>query len=252
MVHSDRVTLDDGSAPNPTVIPPSDKFFRLPEPLARPTSEWDIFYDGDIYTGTYQQWIDDGVMLPGLTWTELTDRAAEWEQVLFDVINPAPTGGSGRSRAPYVRPDERLVKSAIEGAWAQLTGSVDAAGVAIAIDAFFRDDRANYDNQGQQIDAMETVLAQIRTTDKYKAIHTLRKEGIDERTWISSKVGSLLSAGVSDQLAQELGVAQAQAGAAAGTVQQAGEIATLVGTGRSLDSHRAKMRESMAAGLGLL
>ena len=55
-----------------------------------------------------------------------------------------------------------------------------------------------------------------------------------------------------EQLAQELGIAQAQAGASGETVQQAGEIATLVGTGRLLDSHKARMRESIGAGLGLL
>ncbi len=204
-------------------------------------------------TATYGDWIAAEVLPDGLTWGDWRTGATTWQASADDFFDPPATGGGGGSRrAPYERPDERLVRSAIEGAYSQLTGEVPAAGVATAIQAYFRDDKANYDNQGQQIVPMETVLAQIRATDSYKAIHTLRQEGTDERTWISSKVGRLLSAGVSDKLAQELGVAQAQAGAAAPTVQQAAEIATLAGTGRSLDSHRAKMRESMAAGLGLL
>ncbi len=223
-----------------------------PDPRSSLDSEWDIFFDGDIYTATYEEWISNGVMDPGLTYNLLRDGAAEWEQRFFDFLNPAPTGGGGRSRAPYVRPDERLVRGAIEGAWDGLTGQVDARGVNNAIKAFFADDRANYDNEGQQIDAMETVLEMIRNTSEYKSIHTLRSESQDERTWISSKVGRLLQAGVSQPLAQELGVAQAQAGSGTDTVQQAGEAATLITTGRALDSHKRKMQQSMGAALGLL
>ncbi len=208
---------------------------------------------GVTYHETYADWVDTGILPEGLTWKNWFDDQAGFQALADEFFDPAPTGGGrGSSRAPYVRPDERLVKGAIEGAWAQLTGEVNAAGVATATKAFFNDDKANYDNQGQQIDPMETVLEQIRATSQYKAIHTLRKEGTDERTWISSKVGKLLSAGVSDKLAQELGVAQAQAGSAAPTVQSAGEIATLESTGRLLDSHKTKIRKSMGASLGLL
>ena len=213
---------------------------------------FDIEGGADITT-TYQEWIGAGVLPEGLSWGDWRSDRDGWQALADEFFSPAPTGGGGGSRrAPYVRPDERLVKSAVEGAWAQLTGDVNRAGVATAIKAFFRDDKANYDNQGQQIDAMETVLEQIRATAEYKSIHKLRKTATDERTWISSKVGKLLAAGVSDQLAQELGIAQARAGASGETVQQAGEIATLVGTGRLLDSHKARMRESIGAGLGLL
>ena len=185
-------------------------------------------------------------MPPGKTWRELADGAAEWETILDALINaPKGGGGGGRSRAPYVRPDERLVRSAIEGAWDGLTGTVDQFGVGNAIKEFYKDDRANYDNQGQQIDAMESVLEIIRATSEYKAIHALRSESQDERTWISSKVGRLLQAGVSQPLAQELGVAQAQAGSGSDTVQSAGEAATLITTGRALDSHKRKMQQSM-------
>ncbi len=204
-------------------------------------------------TATYDDWIAAEVLPEGLTWGDWRNNKPGWQALADDFFDPPATGsGGGSRRAPYVRPDERLVKGAVEGAYAQLTGEVPAAAVSTAIKSFLKDHKADYDNQTQQIDPMETVLEQIRATDSYKAIHTLRKEGTDERTWISSKVGKLLAAGVSDQLAQDLGVAQAQAGAAAPTVQQAAEIATLAGTGRSLDSHRARMRESMAAGLGLL
>ena len=201
----------------------------------------------------YAEWVEIGVLPPNLTWEDWRTGRAEWTANANDFFDPQPTGGGrGSSRAPYVRPDDLLVRGAVEGAWAQLTGDVDAAGVEAAIKDFYAKDRANYDNEGQQIDAMAAVLETIRKTDKYKAIHTLRKEGTDERTWISSKVGKLLAAGVSDRLAQELGVAQAQAGSADPTVQSAAEAANLVSTGRLLDSHKAKMRQSMGASLGLL
>ncbi len=138
MVHSDRVTLDDGSAPNPTVVPLSDLGpFNLPEPIARDASEWDIFYDGDIYSFTYGELKEEGIMPGGLTWTELTARGAEWEQNFLDFLEPPATGGGGSSRAPYVRPDERLVRSAVEGAWDGLTGNVDKGGVNGAIKKFY-------------------------------------------------------------------------------------------------------------------
>lgn len=245
-------SIDDlGIDLDPRTIPDTTD---LPDPrlggAASLLSTWDIFYDGDIYTGTYQQWIDDGVIPAGLTWGDLIDGAADWEQALFDVVNPAPSGG--RSRAPYQRPDDRLVRSAVEGAWDGLTGEIDGAGVNQAIKKFYRDDRANYDDQGQQIDPMESVLEIIRATSKYQEMHQLRGESTDERTWISSKVGRLLQAGVSTTLAQELGEAQAQVGAGTDTVQQAGEIATLTTSGRALKSHKAKMQQSMGSALGLL
>ena len=225
----------------------------MPQPVARDSSIWTIFYDGEEYHDTYINWVSDGVMRPGLTWEELSDGAAEWEEPLFNLINPpSGGGGGGRSRAVYVRPDDSLVRNAIEGAWDALTGNVDAAGVDAAIQTFYARDRANYDNEGQQIDAMEAVLEVIRATPEYKSIHQLRSESQDERTWISSKVGRLLSAGVSQPLAQELGTAQAQVGASSDTTLQAAENATLVGTGRTLASHRARMGDSMGAALGLL
>jgi hypothetical protein len=229
---------------------------RLPDivtRVARDDSKWTVFNgdEGDI-TATYLEWQEIGVMPPGLTWGELHDRAADWEVAFDAFLNPTSGGRGGRTRAAYVRPDDSLVRNAVEGAWDALTGSVDAAGVDNAIKVFYSKDRANYDNEGQQIDAMEAVLELIRNTPEYKEIHQLRSESQDERTWISSKVGRLLQAGVSQPLAQELGAAQAQVGASDPTTARAAEIGTLVGTGRALDSHKARMRDSMGAALGLL
>ena len=267
MVHSDKGTHNDARTfHNPTVVTPPtrksgdqlliDKIIAGDPPLkisASLDSMWDIFYDGDIYSFSYGELQENGITPGGLSFQELFHGAAQWEQNLLDFLEPPATGGRGGSRAPYVRPDERLVRSAIEGAWDDgLTGNVDKGGVNVAIKKFYADHRANYDNIGQQIDPMESVLEIIRATSKYKEIHQLRSESTSETDWISSKVGRLLLAGVSGPLAQELGEAQAQAGSGSDTVQQAGEIATQITTGRALQSHKAKIQQSMGAALGLL
>jgi hypothetical protein len=226
--------------------------YPIPEVVASPDSLWSIWFDGEEYEATYEEWVSIGVIDPGLTWSQIGDGFDTWVTNFDDYLNPAPKGGSGRSRAPYQRPDERLVRSAVSGAWAELTGGGTQQQIDAAVQQFFVDDRADYDNVGQQIDAMAGVLETIRKTDDYKAIHQLRTEGTDERTWISSKVGRLLQAGVSERLAQELGVAQAQAGAGAHTVERAGEIATLTSTGRMLDGHKARLRDTLGGAIGLL
>ena len=238
------------------------EFVDIPEGISGPRrddttasggSKWKIFYDDIDYTYTYDQMQEEGLAPPNLTWSELVHGAAQWEENLWFQQNPAPSGGGrGSSRAVYVRPDDNLVRGAIEGAWDGLTGTVPAAEVTRAIDLFYTKDRANYDNPGQQIDAMAAVLEVIRGTAKYKEMHQLRSESQDEGQWIRSKVSRLQQAGVSTPLAQELGEAQAQAGSGSDTVVQAGEIATLTQTGRALDSHKARMRQTMGASLGLL
>lgn len=217
-----------------------------------PDTEWIIVnpVTGEAFSGTYGMWVERNIMQPGMSWGEAVTQQQSWVmnlgeywQALLDDAKPK-TGG-GRVAPIYSRPDRRLVVDAVKGAMTTLTGRVNQSMLDSEVEKYLMDDRANFDNKTQDISPMAGVLERIRATTEYKAIHDLRPDAIGEEEWIGSQVGNLLNAGVSPQLAVDLGIAQATVGATPQTSQAAGEIAMLHDTGRLLDSHKNKMRESI-------
>ncbi len=209
---------------------------------------------GQAFSGTYGDWIESGIMDANMTWADALVGQKSWiealgllQQANLDAENATGGGRGGGAAAPiYVRPDERLVENAVQGVYVSLVGKADEALQSSLVKQYMKDHRANFDNKGQQIDPMAGVQATIEATTNYKAIHDLRPEFIDPTQWVGSQIGSLLNAGVSPQLAVDLGIAQASVGSTPRTNQTAGEIAAFSTTGRLLASQKAKMQTSLA------
>jgi hypothetical protein len=207
----------------------------------------------------YLTWIQWGVMPAGVTWYQRDNDIAafdEWgqnaEHYFLGTGQFAARGGGGRAGPTYERPDESLVRQAVEGAQNSLVGVTDAAEVDRLMGVFYSGHKANFNNKGQQIDAMSDVLDEIRNTQAYKEIHAARPSSVDETTWISSRVGKLMAAGISAPLAAELGIEQATAASGDETLLRAGEARQFSASGRMLQSHKRKMREPLAAAMQLL
>jgi hypothetical protein len=209
---------------------------------------------GDAYRDTYLKWIDIGLLPGGLTWGEFYDpNGPRWGVELDRLMSGSASrgGGRGSAGAVYERPDERLVRDAIKGVMSDLVGRPQNAKIDGYVDQFMTAHKANFNNKGQQIDPMAGIVEDIRNSGEYKTIHAGRDEGVDEASWVSSRVGLLINAGVSQALAVDLGIEQATAAATPDTVVAAGQARQFSASGRMLDSHKAKMRETMFAGLSI-
>ena len=210
-------------------------------------------------TQTYLEWIQDGVMPAGVTWYQYNNDNQSFngwgllaEQFVTGTGQFASRGGRGAAGPTYVRPDERLVLQAIQGAQNSLVGESDEAAAQALVDGFYADDKANFNNKGQQIDPMAGVLDKIRATESYKQIHSARPSAVDETTWISSRVGKLMTAGISAPLAAELGISQATAATGDETLLAAGQARSFDQSGRMLQSHKQRLRGPVQAAMRLL
>jgi len=214
---------------------------------------------GKAYNQSYASWVAAGVMPANLTWGEALAGQLTWGRNAHQLAlknaaltDTGPGGtGSGAIAPTYRAPDERLIKEAVEGAMNRLVGRILPGMTASLLRRYQADDKRNFNSPTQAIDPMASVYEMIRATGDYRAIHTNRPTSTDEETWISSRVAMLINAGVSPKLAAQLGISQATAAASQDAVQAGGEVANLQSTGRMLDSHKAKLRESIYAVAGL-
>jgi hypothetical protein len=161
--------------------------------------------------------------------------------------------GSGAQGPVYVKPDERLVREAVKGTLAALAGKIDPQFLDDLTATYMSESKRGFDlRESEQIDPMETVKAKIRDTSEYKAIHTLRPESVDEMDWISSRTGALKRAGVTDAMAEDLGIAQATVGASEQDAAFAGNVATFSQSGKLLDELKERINVSTYSALRLI
>jgi hypothetical protein len=182
------------------------------------------------------------------------DLQAAWDATI-------PTGGGGgRGRSGggavgpvYVKPDERLVKEAVRSTLAALSGKIDPQFLDDLTAVYMSESKRGFDlRESEQIDPMETVKAKIRGTSEYKSIHQLRPDSVDEMDWVTSRQGALKRAGVTDKVAQDLGIAQATAGASDKDAAFAGNIATFSQSGKLLDELKQRISVSTYSAMRLV
>jgi len=110
--------------------------------------------------------------------------------------NPRPRVPSGPSRAPYVKPDRRVVEDWVRGHLKLVVGAANEPRVQILTDDFMRDHFADYKQPAQEIDPFQTVKTNTRQLSDYKSIHKLRPSDVDEETYLQSAIGGARQQGV--------------------------------------------------------
>lgn len=161
------------------------------------------------------------------------------------------SGGGGRgggAAATYVRPDEKAVLEQVKSYVVATTGTADQDVIDSAIAAYMKADKQSFEQRDkQQIDPWTQMQGTVRQTKQYKAIHQLRPDSVDEMDWVTGMQGKLRQLGLSAQRAEELGMAQAQAGATDQALMQAANIQSVSGTGLMLQQQREQLKRSASA-----
>lgn len=171
--------------------------------------------------------------------------------LLFPTVSGG--GGGGASGPTYVKPDERLVRDAIEARFVALTGALDGAEIKTLIGDYMSEHKRAFDNRKtQQIDPMATVMAKIEGRADYQAIHELRPDNMDPMSWIADRQGAMLRAGVSAQRSNDLAIQQATVAATEQDAARAGEISTFNNSGALLPGFFAGLQNSARAALRVL
>lgn len=201
---------------------------------------------------SYEQAIRAGVLDKGLTVFDLQnatisgDLQASVDKAVLGGGGGGYSGGGGATGPVYVKPDQRLVEEGVKASLVALAGKADPGQLSELVSLYMSEHRRSWDLQdSEQVDPMESVKAKIRDTSEYKAIHQLRPDSSDEYDWVSSRIGALKRAGVTDSLAEELGISQATVGASDADAATAGNVATFSQSGQQLDELKNRMRNSM-------
>ena len=208
---------------------------------------------------TYISLVEAGILPPGLTPRDIISSYDTANAGLHNLYWGIGGGGGGRgggggAQGPvYVKPDERLVREAVKSTLAALAGKVDAALLDDLTATYMSESQRSFDvRESEQVDPMETVKAKIRETAEYKAIHQLRPDSVDEMQWISTRVGALKRAGVTDAMAETLGIEQATAGASQDDAAFAGNIATFDKSGKMLDELKNRIQTTTYSAMRLI
>lgn len=166
----------------------------------------------------------------------------------------APSGGGrgGAAAATFVPQDEATVREQVRNYIINVTGTSDERLIALGVKEFMSRDRASFgarDTQG--IDPWQAMKEVIRATQAYRDVNDARPDSVDEMDWVTTKQAKLRSLGLSAARAEDVGIDQASAGGSDEALIGAGQIAQQQGTGRLLESHRASLKQSASAVLGL-
>lgn len=209
---------------------------------------------------SYIELVRNGYLPPGLTRREIILSYADYNRAYYNDYWGISGGGGGGGRGgggaagpTYVKPDERLVREAVRGDLVALVGKADPAKIDELVSTYMSEAKRAFDvRETEQVDPMETVKAKIRETAEYKAIHQLRPDSADEFDWVSSRIGALKRAGVTDAMAEELGISQATVGASVQDAVTAGNIATFSQSGKLLDELKERINVSTYSALRLI
>ena len=171
-------------------------------------------------TYTYGELILAGLMPDGLkdVPTQLTYWQNRAQSSIDDNGLPRLGGGGGRRGGgggpEYVAPDEASVREQVKGYVVATLGSVDQELIDKATGVLLKADKEAFDKrETQQIDGWQRVKDTVRASEKYKSIHRLRPESVDELEWVVGRQQKLRQLGVDATRAEDLGAAQAQGGA---------------------------------------
>jgi len=153
--------------------------------------------------GAVQEWMFNGIPNPNAISTEGRD--------------PGDTGGGGGGggRARFVSPDRGTVEDTVRSQLIALVGEGAPQRVNELTDKWLDAYRKSWEIRqtgGQDIDPNQTVLSLIRNQEDYKNIHSLRPDGSDEMTWISTRRNRLNQLGLTPEDADERAIRMAQLG----------------------------------------
>ncbi len=167
---------------------------------------------------------------------------------------PGTSGGfgSGSFGPVYQAPDEAAVKEALQGFQVAVTGQLDEPLLDEAVATYLETHRQDFDDKGQQHDPFQAAKEVVRGSDSYKDIHKLRKESVDELSWVTSQQGRLRTLGLTSAQSESLGIKLARVGASAEAAQDAGQTAFFKSTGRVAKDQRDSLKSSARSVLGLL
>ncbi len=241
------------------------EFIRNDDIVAR-TSDGQAIRYGDLVTAHPGFWPPGGQLTFGEFNKELQGYGT-WLEDNFggggdDGFNPTIGGGGsgggggrggGASGPTYVKPDERLVRDAVEARLVALTGVNDKAQIDNLVDTYMSEHKRAFDKrETEQIDPMRTVTGKIEGMAEYKAVHQLRPDSEDPMQWIATRQGALLRAGVSVQRSNDQAIQQATIAATADDAARAGEFNTFNATGRLLPGFFQNVQNSARSALQLL
>lgn len=133
-------------------------------------------------------------------------------------------GGGGFTGPEYVAPDRRVVEDTVKGTMISLIGTVDEQLLNKGVDLFMRDHRRNFDNTGEEISPIASVMELIRGTEDYKVAHQSRPESADERRWISERLQAARSGGLDTAEQEDFAITQATVGGDIGDVETAAAV----------------------------
>ena len=178
--------------------------------------------------------------------------AAVGQEFRFGSDSEGLGSGFGRIGPVYVRPDELQVTEFLKSYVVATTGTIDDPLTAQAVERYLNAHRQNFDNPGQDIDALLAAQTVVRDSAVYKDIHELRPEGQDEMTWVTSQQGLLRQLGVSSTDSEKLGIKLARVGASRAANKAAGERTIFSSSGRIAEDQRKRLKDSASAVMGLL
>ncbi len=171
---------------------------------------------------------------------------------------PSGGGGGGRARSSassstLVRGDEGLVREAVKATLAAMVGEIDEKKLDRYMQVYRNAEKDAFDKRkSQQIDPLEVVKAEIRKSGAYQARHQLRPEEFDEMTWISSRQGAMVNAGMNAEEAQRLGMFAAQVGASLDESVELGEMSELQRKQSAEPGLVTRFRNSARAAFGVI
>src|SRR3990167_9398978 len=193
-------------------------------------SRWIQGFSGDPQEFN-SRWVFMRNNLPALTGVGVEDFAIDdsWVDGLFG----GGGGGGGFAGPEHREPDRRVVEDFVKGSLVSLVGNIPSQYVNAFTDLFMKDHRRNFDSLDKEIDPQQSVIAAIRRTAEYKTIHTLRPQGVDERSWVEDRKTEATQGGLGTEQVENFAITQATVGADIGDVAEAAAFAQLQGSGQA-------------------
>lgn len=122
-------------------------------------------------------------------------------------------GGGGGFEPVYEAPDRRVVEDMVKGTFVSLVGTIpDDTLVEAGVNLYMRDHRRDWDTPDREIDPSMSVLEYVRSTEQYQAIHELRPDSEDERSWVSDRRVAAAQGGLNLGAQEDFAIEQASIG----------------------------------------
>ena len=202
---------------------------------------------------TLNEWVSGGWSdyVAGFLGGEVSDTGT--------IVPPGLTTGSGSGRGSgaveptFIPQDPATVREQVKAYVVATTGTANEDLINQGVKTFQTKNKEAFDKrESQTIDAWAAVQSGVRASAKYKAIHQLRPDSVDELSYVTSRQAKLRQLGVSDARAEGLGISAATAGATDEALTSQAQTAQVGGTGRLLRSQRESLKQSANAVLGLV